>query len=1300
MVDQPGAGGSRSYKIRGYTRERQSAKPYARPPGRKKGVIETVKDFFSPAWLVDFFKGTQRSEAIEIEDADDQDEQDVVSQRVEQSSNPGSNERASSRPQGVSATSKVGNGQLGTSFGPGYFSSLLRERELSSETPSTSRPSRTIGLSSGDDRLAEASTSSGRSEECESEVPKSRNEEDVAQLETVVEEDLSIVHTDRQERSKSDSIKTSTPALFSTPGIKRRPNTSIFGEPLPSTEASTSGGANTSRPQLFMPLSESRPQPFSLPANRPSFSVAAFGSPIPPQPPQAGGFSSPFYRGRTSFGGASSLHSSGYKRLRTHSPTLGEAPKPVRKVITPKPVSTAGGSGVTSQTAKRILEALETMSSPLIDARKIPTPPISPSASPLSFSPAKRRRAPLPSRAIGSPRSLKAHFSGPPVQDLSAPQQATISQLRAKEAVTPESTATSSGSLFSTATTTIPTFSKPSVSSFTPTPLPVSLSPSSSKAGGKVKSSRSTGHYTQRERGVDRSEDEVVNPIPEVVAPVPLTLPNGKSLPAFSFKPTSQTETKRTSSKNEMPISTATTITTVDLTKNNFKFSSPEAKVPAFSQASVSGSQSSTNKITFSFSQPVPVNKSDADTGNNSNKQGKNITTETKPTEKPVEPNNNLLNKFAPLPGSWTCDTCLVSNKATDTKCVACQSSKPSTGKPAPKKLPPTSNDLMQKFAPPAGTWSCDTCLVDNDASKTKCVACQTPKPGAKPPVVSKPVVNSDQDLMKKFAPPSDSWDCDTCMVQNKSTDSTCVACQTPKPGASKAATTKALPSFGSLSNAAPDNSLAAKFAPPSGSWTCDTCMISNKSEDSTCVACQTPKPGAKPGASTTAGFSLGGGQAFSSSPFKFPVNNSLNANFSSMPSIKFGADSSVDTKTKGESSSSSPFTFGSSTADQSSKTDSKQEESTSKVPATFKFGSSTLQASDSGAGEAKANAIPFSFGSSANSNTDGANKPLNFGVSSSVDKDNTSSGAFKFGANQATPEPANKGKPNSIAAAAASGFLKVPEMNEPGTSEQTSKQTGPGMNIADAAKSGLLKVPTAGEKKVDFAGPPNVNLFAPAQTTTGPSTSKPDTSSNSSLAAKPAASGFSSFAAPSGAPSPFTFGAATPSSTAATSTGDSGSSVTVSKPFANPLAPGGSNLTTFQFGAASSSTAAASSQAASTTTTLAPSPFSFQAANTAAPVKTTAAAASPFAFMANAGGPAAAPTGSFSFGSNATSTTASAGTGTFQFAPTNTDSAGSLKPQPQAPTGATGLFQFGAANAATVTTASTQPPSPKIRTS
>ena len=52
---------------------------------------------------------------------------------------------------------------------------------------------------------------------------------------------------------------------------------------------------------------------------------------------------------------------------------------------------------------------------------------------------------------------------------------------------------------------------QPSVSSFTPTPLPISLSPSSSKGGGKVKSSRSTSHYTQRDRGdEERSENQVM----------------------------------------------------------------------------------------------------------------------------------------------------------------------------------------------------------------------------------------------------------------------------------------------------------------------------------------------------------------------------------------------------------------------------------------------------------------------------------------------------------------------------------------------------------------------------------------------------------------------------------------------------------------------------------------------------------------------------------------------------------------------------------------------------------------------
>lgn len=410
---------------------------------------------------------------------------------------------------------------------------------------------------------------------------------------------------------------------------------------------------------------------------------------------------------------------------------------------------------------------------------------------------------------------------------------------------------------------------------------------------------------------------------------------------------------------------------------------------------------------------------------------------QVKQTEKPVEPNNNLLNKFAPLPGSWTCDTCLVSNKATDAKCVACQSSKPSTGKPAPKKPVPMSNDLMvkfaptagswscpkpakpvvnsdndlmKKFAPPADAWSCDTCMLQNKSTDSACVVCQTPKPGAAntAKTIATPSFGistnalSDSSLAAKFAPPADAWSCDTCMVQNKSTDNACVACKSPKPGAAaNTAKTTATPSFGVSTNAASDSSLAAKFAPAAGSWTCDTCMISNKGEDSACVACQTPKPGAKPpGMITAGGFSLPGGQTFSSSPFKFGVDNASDVNFSSASTIKFG----VDTKSTGGSSSSATFTFGSNTANQNSTSDSDQGEGSRKLPATFRFGASASQPSDSGTGETKTNAtLPFSFGSPAvnhmGKDDSAAALGFSFGVGSSSGKDKASAGGFMLGA-------------------------------------------------------------------------------------------------------------------------------------------------------------------------------------------------------------------------------------------------------------------------------------------------------------
>ena len=41
--------------------------------------------------------------------------------------------------------------------------------------------------------------------------------------------------------------------------------------------------------------------------------------------------------------------------------------------------------------------------------------------------------------------------------------------------------------------------------------------------------------------------------------------------------------------------------------------------------------------------------------------------------------------------------------------------------------------------------------------------------------------------------------------------------------------------------------SLSNMFKTTAGQWTCDTCMIQNKSDATKCAACETKKPGAAP---------------------------------------------------------------------------------------------------------------------------------------------------------------------------------------------------------------------------------------------------------------------------------------------------------------------------------------------------------------------------------------------------------------------------------------------------------------------
>uniref|UniRef100_A0A6Q2YC58 E3 SUMO-protein ligase RanBP2 n=1 Tax=Esox lucius TaxID=8010 RepID=A0A6Q2YC58_ESOLU len=169
-------------------------------------------------------------------------------------------------------------------------------------------------------------------------------------------------------------------------------------------------------------------------------------------------------------------------------------------------------------------------------------------------------------------------------------------------------------------------------------------------------------------------------------------------------------------------------------------------------------------------------------------KQETTVEIQSKPSTVPF--GSGFGAQFGKKPGQWECNTCLVINEASASSCVSCQTPNPSAKStvevaPTPK---PTVSGFGTLFAKKDGQWDCDSCLVRNDASATKCVSCQTPNPNA----------SSTRSLGAMFAKQEGQWDCDTCLVRNEVSANQCISCQTPNPNAKSTAT--AAPSSSSFS--------------------------------------------------------------------------------------------------------------------------------------------------------------------------------------------------------------------------------------------------------------------------------------------------------------------------------------------------------------------------------------------------------------------------------------------------------------------------------------------------------------------
>ncbi|KAJ8668176.1 hypothetical protein QAD02_009839 [Eretmocerus hayati] len=446
---------------------------------------------------------------------------------------------------------------------------------------------------------------------------------------------------------------------------------------------------------------------------------------------------------------------------------------------------------------------------------------------------------------------------------------------------------------------------------------------------------------------------------------------------------------------------------------------------------------------------------------------------------KPVAKNDPPIVSIAPKPAknSWECPCCMVRNVETVTSCPCCNTAKPGSVKVSPKRN--TSSDI----APPPTTSTNTT-------------------------------TTTSTGFGNMFKKPEGSWTCDTCMITNKSELSKCAACETPKPGSKPAST---------VSSSSSSTGFGDMFKKPTGSWTCDTCMITNKSELSKCAACETPKPGSitepskptlqfkssVPAATTTSGFKFGIDKAEDST--KSAISSAPNTN-----GFAFG-NSSVSTASAG-------FSFGSPTSDKNKETSStgfafKPSESVT-AAATFQFGAKPIETKDKEEASNASTAATFSFGAPPKDDSKIPSTGFVFGQSAvtSPTKGETENKTeaqpvvrgFSFGAPKSTDAPLDKSmsekKSESVTTLpATSGF----SFNAPTTSVSFAS------NVESKKTENLKEAPVSETPKMNFGDTSKAPSFSfNTAVTTAPA------SSTNSAAATP----IFSFGAQSTAPKPFEF--------------------------------------------------------------------------------------------------------------------------------------------------------------------------------
>uniref|UniRef100_A0A8C9PK76 E3 SUMO-protein ligase RanBP2 n=1 Tax=Spermophilus dauricus TaxID=99837 RepID=A0A8C9PK76_SPEDA len=251
--------------------------------------------------------------------------------------------------------------------------------------------------------------------------------------------------------------------------------------------------------------------------------------------------------------------------------------------------------------------------------------------------------------------------------------------------------------------------------------------------------------------------------------------------------------------------------------------------------------------------------------------------------------NLNFEFQVAKKEGSWWhCNSCSLKNVATAKKCVSCQNLNPSNNEligsslvetgSTPKTGPENAQDRFASMTPKKeGHWDCSICLVRNEPTVSRCIACQNTKSpnktgssfvhqssfkfsqGDLPKSVNsdfRSVFSAKEGhwdcivcLVRNEAKPASfkfgQWDCSVCLVRNEANSTKCVACQNPRK--QSLASTSAVPASASFKfgtseiSKVPKSGFEGMFTKKDGQWDCSLCLVRNEASATQCIACQNP---------------------------------------------------------------------------------------------------------------------------------------------------------------------------------------------------------------------------------------------------------------------------------------------------------------------------------------------------------------------------------------------------------------------------------------------------------------------------